>query len=152
MPHPGTPHPGTPHPAFHRTRRARIAAAAVLAAVLSVGAITVLPEPAQAIRRSNGMRYTRAPYPGPGTAPAMEAAIAVTWPDRLERQALNVAWCESKGAAHARNGQYRGHFQMGRREWQRFGSGDPFNPTDNAAAAYRYYSYAGSWRPWECQP
>ena len=41
---------------------------------------------------------------------------------------------------------------IGRTEWKRFGSGDPFNAVDNAAAAFRYYSYAGSWRPWECQP
>ena len=135
------------------THRIRLGIAALLAAALSVLAVTVTTEPAHALRRrSNGMRYTRAPYPGIGTAPAMEAAISVTWPDTLERQALNVAWCESKGSAHARNGQYRGHFQMGRNEWKRFGNGDPYNPVDNAAAAYRYYAYAGSWRPWECQP
>ncbi len=146
-------------PRFRRTRsgsgarRPRVAVAVLLAATLSYAVVAVTAEPAHAFRRrSNGMRYTRAPYPGLGTAPAMETAIATTWPDNLERQALNVAWCESKGSADARNGQHRGHFQIGRSEWKRFGSGNPYNPTDNAAAAYRYYAFAGSWRPWECQP
>jgi len=98
------------------------------------------------------MRYVRAPYPGAGTAPMMEAAIRSTWPDQLEREAMNVAWCESRGEASARNGQYRGHFQMGRSEWARYGAGNPYNPVDNAAAAYRYFQAAGSWRPWQCQP
>lgn len=105
-----------------------------------------------AAAEAGGMRYVRAPYPRMGTAPTMEAAIRITWPDHLERQALNVAWCESRGKASARNGQYRGHFQMGRREWARYGAGNPYNAVDNAAAAYRYFRSAGSWRPWECQP
>ena len=147
-------HPATPCPPQHVIgRRARTVLVTALVVTLACGAVGIVETPAQAFRRhSNAMRYTRAPYPGVGTAPAMEAAIAVTWPDGLERQALNVAWCESKGAARARNGQYRGHFQIGRLEWQRFGSGDPYNAVDNAAAAFRYYSSAGSWRPWECQP
>jgi hypothetical protein len=70
----------------------------------------------------------------------------------LRAQALNVAWCESRGVPTARNGQYKGHFQIGRAEWNRFGSGDPFDPVSNSAAAYRYYAYAGSWRPWQCKP
>ena len=147
------------HPATPRIlrqvcdRRVQALLAAALAVMLACGAVAIAETPANALRRrSNAMRYTRAPYPGVGTAPALEAAIAVTWPDGLERQALNVAWCESKGSAYARNGQYRGHFQIGRSEWKRFGNGDPYNAIDNAAAAFRYYSYAGSWRPWECQP
>ena len=99
-----------------------------------------------------GMRYVRSPYPGLGTAPSMETAITVTWPTGLHRAALNVAWCESRGRASARHGQYKGHFQIGRSEWQKFGSGDPFNAVENSAAAYRYYRAVGSWRPWQCQP
>jgi hypothetical protein len=98
------------------------------------------------------MRYVRSPYPGVGTAPAMEDAISTTWPARLHRQALNVAWCESRGRAGARNGQYKGHFQIGRSEWQKFGNGDPYDAVSNSAAAYRYYAAVGSWRPWQCQP
>ena len=100
----------------------------------------------------SSMRYVRSPYPGLGTSPSMEAAILATFPSTLHRQALNVAWCESRGRATARNGQYRGHFQMGSSEWKRFGAGDPFNAYDNSRAAYRYYVAAGSWRPWQCQP
>ena len=99
-----------------------------------------------------GMRYVRSPYPGRGTAPSMEAAISAVFPATLHAQALNVAWCESKGRASARNGQYRGHFQIGRTEWRRFGAGNPFNAVDNTRAAYRYYLAVGSWRPWQCQP
>jgi hypothetical protein len=99
-----------------------------------------------------GMRYVRSPYPGSGTAPGMEQAIRSTWPSKLHRAAMNVAWCESGGRAGARNGQYKGHFQIGRSEWARFGAGSPFNAIDNSAAAYRYYRAVGSWRPWQCQP
>jgi hypothetical protein len=97
------------------------------------------------------MRRVRAPYPGSGKAPGMEAAIRATWPAALHRQALNVAWCESRGKASARNGQYKGHFQIGRKEWAKFGSGNPYNAVSNSAAAYRYYKKAG-WGPWECKP
>lgn len=109
-------------------------------------ALASLASPASAMRR------VRVAYPGIGTAPSMEQAIARTWPSHLHRQAMNVAWCESRGRASARNGQYRGHFQIGRKEWQMFGSGNPFNPIDNSAAAYRYYRHVGSWSPWQCQP
>jgi hypothetical protein len=82
----------------------------------------------------------------------MEAAIVAVFPSSLHRQALNVAWCESRGRATARNGQYRGHFQIGSSEWKRYGEGDPYNAYDNSRAAYRYYQAVGSWRPWQCQP
>jgi hypothetical protein len=102
--------------------------------------------------QADAMRRVRAPYPRTGTAPAMEAAIRSAFPAHLHRQALNVAWCESRGKANARNGQYKGHFQIGRREWATFGKGgNPYNAHHNAAAAYRYYKVAG-WRPWECKP
>lgn len=94
--------------------------------------------------------HVRAPYRG--GAPAMEAAIHATWPAHLHRQALNVAWCESRGSAHARNHQHLGHFQMGRWEWRTYGRGNPFNALDNSAAAYRYYRAAGGWGPWQCSP
>ena len=101
-------------------------------------------------RRSSGMRRVRVGYRG--SAPSMEAAIRQTWPRHLQTAAMNVAWCESRGRSSARNGQYRGHFQIGRKEWAKFGRGNPFNPIDNSAAAYRYYRAVGSWSPWECQP
>jgi hypothetical protein len=82
----------------------------------------------------------------------MEAAVRAAFPANLQRAALNVAWCESRGKANARNGQYKGHFQIGRHEWAKFGKGgNPYNGYHNAAAAYRYYQVAG-WGPWECRP
>ncbi len=101
---------------------------------------------------AEAMRRVRSPYPKAGTAPAMEAAIRAAFPARLQKAALNVAWCESSGKANARNGQYKGHFQMGSREWAKFGGGgNPYNGHHNARAAYRYYKVAG-WSPWECRP
>lgn len=123
------------------------AVARPLLAVAVAGSALFAAPPAEA-----GMRYVRTPYPGAGTAPGMEQAIAATWPVSLHHAALNVAWCESRGQASARRGQYKGHFQMGRSEWNRFGRGNPYNAIDNSAAAYRYYSAVGSWRPWQCQP
>lgn len=140
-------------------RRAFSVVAVVVVGQLALVGLLVLHAPnASAFTRrthrhyANGMRRVRSPYPGGGTAPAMEAAIRQTWPESLHQAAFNVAWCESRGRATARRGSHLGQFQMGRSEWQRFGNGDPYDPTANAAAAYRYYAYVGSWRPWECQP
>ena len=124
----------------------RVTTSLILCVLTVLGTFSLSP---QAEAR---MRRVRNPYPGTGTAPAMEQAIRANFPAGLQRQALNVAWCESSGKAHARNGQYRGHFQIGRKEWSKFGrGGNPFNAHQNAAAAYRYYKVAG-WRPWECRP
>ncbi len=125
--------------------RQRAARFATISALVLLTVTAIAPQ-AQAMRR------VRAPYPGTGTAPAMEAAIRRNWPSHLHRAALNVAWCESRGKANARNGQYKGHFQMGRNEWAKFGKGgNPYNAHHNSAAAYRYYKVAG-WGPWECRP
>lgn len=86
-----------------------------------------------------------------GSNPKLEEVIAATWPVELVDEALDVAWCESRGKPAARNGQYMGIFQMGRREWAKFGKGSPYDPIANSQAAYRYFKVAG-WKPWECQP
>ena len=70
-----------------------------------------------------------------GSSPQLEEWIVATWPVELVDEAINVAWCESRGKPTARNGQYRGILQMGRREWAKFGKGDPFDPYANSAAA-----------------
>ncbi len=137
---------------FRFTALALVCAAATLFPVDGAQARVNKRRSRQIVHRSGSMRRVRSPYPGSGTAPSMEAAIAASFPAVLHRQALNVAWCESRGRASARNGQYRGHFQIGKTEWSRYGSGNPFNPYDNSRAAYRYYQAVGSWRPWECQP
>jgi hypothetical protein len=63
------------------------------------------------------------------------------------RKAVAVAWCESRLDPRARNGQYRGMFQMGSRERGRFGHGA--SPITQARAALRYYRISG-WTPWSC--
>lgn len=62
-------------------------------------------------------------------------------------KAVAVSWCESSHRRDARNGQYRGLFQMGSAERARFGHGS--TALAQSQAALRYYRVAG-WRPWEC--
>lgn len=94
----------------------------------------------------------RVVQPYPGGNPALEAVIDATWPAQLRAEALDVAHCESRGRAGAKNGQHKGLFQMGRAEWVKYGQGnDVFDPFDNAAAAFRMWTDRG-WRAWECQP
>lgn len=67
------------------------------------------------------------------------------------RQALTVAWCESKYSPNAHNGQYLGVFQMGESERARFGHGR--STIDQARAAKRYFEASGrDWSPWQCSP
>lgn len=64
--------------------------------------------------------------------------------------AIRVARCESGPMLDptARNGQFLGTFQMGRRERARFGHGP--GVWRQARAAYRYFRLAG-WEPWSCR-
>lgn len=63
--------------------------------------------------------------------------------------AVRVARCESGPLLDpkARNGQYRGTFQMGYAERRRFGHGPGVR--QQSLAAWRYFRLAG-WRPWSC--
>lgn len=65
------------------------------------------------------------------------------------REALNVAWCESRYRTWAQNGQYLGLFQMGSYARSRYGHGP--GAWAQARAAHRYYLAAG-WHPWACRP
>jgi hypothetical protein len=66
-------------------------------------------------------------------------------------QALQVARCESGYSVDARNGQYRGLFQMGASARQLFGHGE--TALQQARAAYRYFVRSGrDWSPWSCKP
>ncbi len=92
-----------------------------------------------------------------GSNPQLEEWIASTWPVELVDDAIDVAWCESRGKPGAVNGRYGGLFQIGPTEWRKFGRGNRFDPIDNSAAAYRYYQYSAKytgngWRPWQCRP
>ncbi len=62
-------------------------------------------------------------------------------------KAVRVAWCESRFDPNARNGVYRGVFQMGARERARYGHGRTV--LAQALAARRYHREAG-WAPWSC--
>lgn len=65
--------------------------------------------------------------------------------------ALEVSWCESRFNIDARNGQYRGLFQMGSWERRTFGHGS--TAYEQARAAKRYFIRTGrTWGPWSCKP
>lgn len=66
------------------------------------------------------------------------------------KQALAVAWCESKWYPWAQNGQYLGVFQMG--SWERRTYGHGSGSWAQAKAAYRYFVASGrDWSPWACR-
>ena len=65
------------------------------------------------------------------------------------REALAVAWCESRLRPMAQNGQYLGLFQMGWYARRQFGHGS--TPRAQAIAAHRYFVRSGrDWSPWSC--
>jgi hypothetical protein len=79
------------------------------------------------------------------------AAICTVFGPRYCGQALSVARCESGFRLDARNGQYRGLFQMGSAERRRFGHGR--SAYAQATAAHRYFVLSGrDWSPWSCKP
>lgn len=74
-------------------------------------------------------------------------------------EAIEVAKCEASRywyeghPQEARNGQYRGMFQMGTRERSLYGHGP--DPWKQARAAHKYFVLSGSdWSPWDpiCRP
>jgi len=68
------------------------------------------------------------------------------------KQALAVAWCESKWYVWAGNGQYLGLFQMGSYARSRYGH-HTTNAWKQARYAYRYFVDSGKdWSPWSCKP
>jgi hypothetical protein len=67
------------------------------------------------------------------------------------REAVSVAWCESRLRPTAQNGQYLGLFQMGSLARQLFGHGQTARA--QAIAAHKYFLYSGrDWSPWSCKP
>jgi hypothetical protein len=78
------------------------------------------------------------------------AAICAVF-QRHCRQAVAVAWCESRLDTSARNGQYLGLFQMGWYERRLFGHGP--SAFAQSRAAHRYFVRSGrDWSPWGCKP
>jgi hypothetical protein len=82
----------------------------------------------------------------PTVSYALRLASAVTGVPYTELSA--VAWCESRHFPFARNGRYKGLFQLG---WSPFGL-DPYDPVANALSAALTVAHDGSWRQWECRP
>ena len=70
---------------------------------------------------------------------------------RYCRQAVAVAWCESRLTTTAQNGQYLGLFHMGSSERRLFGHGSTARA--QAEAAHAYFVRSGrDWSPWSCKP
>lgn len=92
--------------------------------------------------------------PRRGTPAYRAWVIHRVWPDKYESQAVRVARCESGPRINpqARNGQYRGAFQMGSAERRRYGH-SPRSLWVQARAALRYFNQSGKdWSPWSCKP
>jgi hypothetical protein len=95
-----------------------------------------------AIRRLQARRLASAPP---------KVAICYVFGKRYCRQALAVAWCESRHSTTAQNGQYLGLFQMGSNARSLFGHGQTAHR--QARAAHRYFVHSGrDWGPWSCKP
>jgi len=97
------------------------------------------------LRRAIAARETRR-----REAASPKAAICNVF-GRYCREAVTVAWCESRLTPTAQNGEYLGLFQMGSYERQLFGHG----PTARAQAeaAHTYFVRSGrDWSPWSCKP
>ena len=81
-------------------------------------------------------------------APPRQAICGVF--EQYCRQALAVAWCESRLSTDAQNGQYLGLFQMGSSERRLFGHGETAH--EQAVAAHGYFVSSGrDWSPWSCR-
>lgn len=99
------------------------------------------------------------PLPRTPNPPPVETAHHVTYSDDpicdafgpYCAEAKAVVACESGGSTTAVNGQYLGMFQMGEYERATYGHGD--TATEQAQAAFRYFSVTGfDWSPWACKP
>ena len=114
---------------------------AALALALSITA------PAQACSKpSKYQLYVKLPR----EYPAFKRALVLNF-GRAWKEAAIVSWGEGSWHANATNGQYRGTFQMGSGERQRYGHGPTL--VHQAAAAARYWRASGrDWSPWECRP
>ncbi len=99
--------------------------------------------------QSKATRLAASSVPPRGT-PAKRAWIIHRVFGSSGAAAVRVAMCESGLRPWARNGQYRGMFQMGSSERARFGHDDR-NAWVQSRAARRYFLIAG-WSPWACKP
>ena len=85
-----------------------------------------------------------------GRGKPMGLVICEEFGDRYCAQALRVGYCESGLRTEARNGQYRGIWQMGSWERRKYGHGSTVRA--QARAANRYFVASGrDWSPWACR-
>lgn len=110
------------------------------------------PEPSAATPRAEAAIAARPMLRGRAairTTPA--ATIRRIFGKRYGVAAVKVARCESSLDPAARNGQYRGLFQMGSAERAAYGHGSTARA--QARAARRYFNATGrDWSPWSCKP
>lgn len=67
-------------------------------------------------------------------------------------QALRVSWCESRWQPAAKNGQYRGLFQVSA-HWREAIAGWGPSAAAQAVHAFRVFQRTGrDWDAWSCQP
>lgn len=95
----------------------------------------------------------RHPYPADRPAPVGERIVKEVFPPELWKWALDVAWCESTMKGDARNGRFRGMYQLGPREWRAHRprpDANIFDRRDNALAALSLYRSRGA-KPWVCR-
>lgn len=84
------------------------------------------------------------------TRAALLAVVAIFWHAPAQQAAaMRVSWCESRYETTARNGQYRGLFQLGKHERRRYGFGR--TAVAQVRGAYRLWRARG-WEPWSCRP
>lgn len=66
-------------------------------------------------------------------------------------QAIKVSFHEGGWRTEARNGQYRGTFQMGTWERATYGHGSSYDAQARASSRY-FYASGADWSPWEVKP
>ena len=86
-----------------------------------------------------------------------QAMIVTTWPADLHDQALDIAYCESRGRPLAIGAAGEiGLFQIMPGYWQSFcaehaAPGDLYDPVQNSRCALAIWQRSG-WQPWSCRP
>lgn len=122
---------------------------AILAAAIAAAFVFVLvaagPAGARSCNRPTAYDLT---VRLPREWPVFKRALVHFWgPHWLE--AAVVSFGEGSWHPNARNGQYRGTFQLGADERRRYGDGPGL--WAQAKAAHRYWK-RGGWIHWDCQP
>jgi hypothetical protein len=99
------------------------------------------------------------PPPAPAAAPGTVEAIITAEFGPVAPEAIRVARCESGLNPNARNGQFRGLYQIGAMhaaQWEAVTGADFWStwmdPTLNARFARWLYGQSGSWAAWSCKP